>query len=147
MQANLRHALGARDVLVVVKGQHHGVARLEPLEQVPHELPVYEVVPRLGLGLHGLHQLDLPVHEHGARAEGALRGEGVRQVLFERAQPRGVDRHASPARGWIYSRGSLSSGLFLELIAAQVAAGLLHVGVLLAFAFAVMAFAVVVRLS
>jgi hypothetical protein len=57
------------------------------------ELPVYERVPRLRLPLVGLHQLDLPVHKHGGWAERALGRECVRVVLFERAQPRGVDGH------------------------------------------------------
>ena len=83
----LRHALGLGDVLVVVEGQDDHVARLVKSKEVPRELPVDEVVPRLRLALRALHQPDLPVHEHGRRLERGLARERVRQVLLERAEP------------------------------------------------------------
>jgi hypothetical protein len=81
-------------VLVVVEGQDDHVARLVKLQEVARKLPVDEVVPRLGLVLRALHQPDLPVYEHGGGLERGLARERVRQVLFERAQPGGVNRHA-----------------------------------------------------
>jgi len=91
---DLRHALGARHVLVVVEREDHHVAGIKKLQEVPGELPVDKVVPRLRFPLHPLHELDLPVYEHGRGLKRVLRGERVRQLLFERAQPARVDRHA-----------------------------------------------------
>lgn len=45
----LRHALGARHVIVVVEGQHHHVTRVVCLFQVPAKLSTDEPVPRLRL--------------------------------------------------------------------------------------------------
>lgn len=113
----LCHALGGGHVLVVVKGQHDHVAHLEDALQVPGKLPKDEVVPGLRLGLHALHQADLAVHERGGGRERALLRERVRQLFLERAEPRGIDRHAFLLyRGGLPSRAarSLSSGVFFS---------------------------------